>query len=244
MMQIHKVETPDGVMAVQVFRPEGPATTGVILYMDAFGPRPALAGMAERMAALGHVVALPDLFYRHGAYGPFDAATAFAREETAVPLRAMIGATSQDMTVADSAPVLQILAEQGVTGPVAAVGYCMGGGRAISVAAAYPQRIRLAASLHGGNLAADQPGSPHLRLGSVSARVYVGVAGVDRSFPPEQSARLALALREAGTDHLIETYPTCQHGWCVPDHSVFDAEGASRHWRRLEMLFAESLRTW
>ena len=29
------------------------AAPGVILYMDAFGPRPALGGMAERMAAEG-----------------------------------------------------------------------------------------------------------------------------------------------------------------------------------------------
>ena len=70
---------------------------------------------------------------------------------------------------------------------------------------------------------------------------YVGVAGVDRSFPPEQSARLAQALREAELDHQIENYVGKAHGWCVPDHSVYDHDGAERHWKRLTTLFAEAL---
>lgn len=234
-------QTAEGTMGLALFRPDRPTTTGVILYMDAFGPRPALEEMAARMAALGHVVVLPDLFYRFGAYGPFEAATAFSQAETAQTLRGMIGATTQEMTARDTAAVLKILKAEGVTGPVAAVGYCMGGGRALTAAATYPDRIALAASLHGGNLASDQPDSPHRLAAQIKARVYVGVAGEDRSFPPAQSALLAQALREGQVDHLIETYPGCAHGWCVADHAVYDAAGAARHWRRLEMLFAETL---
>jgi carboxymethylenebutenolidase len=64
---------------------------------------------------------------------------------------------------------------------------------------------------------------------------------VDRSFPPEQSARLAEALRAAEVDNVIENYAGMAHGWCVPDHSVFDAAGAERHWKRLATLFNETL---
>jgi carboxymethylenebutenolidase len=145
------------------------------------------------------------------------------------------------MTVRDTQSFLALLDAEGATGDVATVGYCMGGGRALQAAAAYPDRIKAAASLHGGNLASDAPDSPHLRAGSIKARVYVGSAGVDRSFPPEQSAKLAQALREAEVDHVIENYVGCQHGWCVPDHSVYDPAGAERHWQRLEVLFAEGL---
>ena len=83
-------------------------------------------------------------------------------------------------------------------GPMAAVGYCMGGGRAINAAAAYPERIASAASFHGGRLASEAPDSPHLNVATIKGRVYVGSAGVDESVPPEQSARLAEALRRAG----------------------------------------------
>ena len=240
--QIRRVETAEGGVTGKVFRPSGAVTTGVILYMDAFGPRPSLAAMAERMAGWGHVVLLPDLFWRFGAYGPFDARTAFETPETATQLRGMMGATSQDMTVQDGAVFLDMLAAEGVSGAVATVGYCMGGARALNAAAAYPDRIKAAASFHGGNLASDAADSPHLRVGSIRGRVYVGCAGVDRSFPPEQSARLAQALREAGLDHVIENYVGMAHGWCVADHAVYDAVGAERHWRRLEGLLVESLR--
>ncbi|TIO58386.1 MAG: dienelactone hydrolase family protein, partial [Mesorhizobium sp.] len=94
---------------------------------------------------------------------------------------------------------------------------------------------------HGGNLASDAPDSPHRKAASMKARIYVGVAGVDRSFPPEQSARLAEALRVAEVDHTIENYVGVGHGWCVKDHSVYDEAGAERHWKRLITLFAETL---
>jgi carboxymethylenebutenolidase len=230
--------TAEGELTATVFHPPVSGTSGVILYMDAFGPRPALFDMAARIAGWGHVVLVPDLFYRTGAYGPFDPATAFEDPVTRGQIMGLMGATTQDMTERDTAVFLEML---DVAGAVGTVGYCMGGGRALLAAAAYPDRIGAAASFHGGNLASDAPDSPHLRVGSIKGRVYVASAGVDRSFPPEQSARLAQALRVGGVDHAIENYVGMAHGWCVADHGVYDAVGAARHWRRLETLFAEAL---
>jgi len=236
-----EITTADGTARAGLFRAPNGTTAGVILYMDAFGPRPALDGMAERLAALGYVVLVPDLFYREAPYGPFEAKTAFANEESAARLRALIAGTTQAMSTRDTGAFLDALAKQGATGPVGAVGYCMGGARALNAAAAYPDRIRAAASFHGGNLAGDNADSPHRRAAEIKAKVYVGTAGVDRSFPPEQSARLAEALRVAEVDHVIENYVGMGHGWCVPDHSVYDDKGAERHWKRLETFFGEAL---
>jgi carboxymethylenebutenolidase len=235
------IKAADGDVAVQVIRPDGAVTTGVILYMDAFGPRPALFEMATRIAGWGHVVVVPDLFYRFGAYGPFDPLTAFVNEVTRAELMTMLGTTTQDQTVADTAAFLHLLTDEGVTGRIGTVGYCMGGARALNAAAAYPDRIVAAASFHGGGLASDAADSPHRRVAAITGRVYVGGAGVDRSFPPEQSAALSQALREAEVDHITENYVGMQHGWTVPDHSVYDAKGADRHWRRLAEFFGETL---
>jgi carboxymethylenebutenolidase len=239
-MSVEKIEiaTRDGTAPAHLLRG---GKAGVILYMDAFGVRPALDQMGERLVALGYTVLIPDLFYRFGPYDPFDAKTAFGEEATKVKIMGMMGATSQALTVADTGAFLDALSEAGATGPVGAVGYCLGGGRALHAAAAYPDRIKAAASLHGGNLAADSDDSPHRAAAQIKARVYVGVAGVDRSFPPEQSATLARALREAEVDHQIENYVGKAHGWCVPDSAVFDHEGAERHWKRIATLFAETL---
>ena len=240
------VETADGQAKAGVFSPAGATHAahlpGVILYMDAFGPRPALDGMAERLAEAGHVVLVPDLFYRSGNYGPFDPRTAFGEDATRQQLMGLMQATSQAMTERDGAAFIDVLEREGVSGPIGTVGYCMGGSRALTAAAAYPDRIKAAASFHGGNLASDAPDSPHLRAAAIRGRVYVGTAGIDRSFPPEQSARLAQALREADVDYAIENYVGMSHGWTIPDHTVFDEAGAERHWNRLLTFFAKSLR--
>ena len=235
-----EIKTEDGTAKARLFRPAA-AKAGVILYMDIFGPRPTLDQMAERLAGHGYAVLVPDLFYRNVPYGPFDPKTAFGEERSKAALSALSGGTTQDMTIRDGAAFLDALAAEGITGPVGVVGYCMGGARALNAAASYPDRIVAAASFHGGNLASVTADSPHRKAASIKARVYVGVAGVDRSFPPEQSARLAEALRVAEVDHAIENYVGMGHGWCVADHSVYNAAGAERHWKRLTTLFAETL---
>ena len=66
--------TSDGTLDCYLHAPaeEGPWPL-VVVYMDAFGIRPALAGMARRLAAEGYAVVIPNLYYRHGAFAPFDA---------------------------------------------------------------------------------------------------------------------------------------------------------------------------
>jgi len=235
-----EIRTADGVCKAGLFGPAN-AKAGVILYMDAFGPRPALDDMAEQLAGHGYAVLVPDLFYRAGAYGPFDAKTGFAEEKSRTELRALIGGTTQDMTMRDTGAFIEALEKAGVSGAIGTVGYCMGGSRALNAAAAHPERILAAASFHGGNLASDSPDSPWRNAARLKARVYVGSAGVDGSFPPEQSALLAESLRAAGVDHILENYVGMGHGWCVADHSVYDEAGAERHWRRLLTLFEETL---
>ena len=239
-----EIRTQDGTAKAGLFAPAGGASgakAGVILYMDAFGPRPALDTMAARLAGEGYFVLVPDLFYRHGAYGPFDAKTAFSTEEGSKLIRGMLADTTQDMTMRDSKAFVDALSSHGASGPIGTVGYCMGGARALNAAAARPDRVAAAASFHGGNLAGDAPDTPAANAGRIKARVYVGVSGVDKSFPPEQSARLAEALRTAEVDHAVENYVGMAHGWCVPDHGVYDEKGAERHWKRLLTFFAETL---
>ncbi len=239
------ITTADGVAKATFFRPDqqpvGKPARGVIFYMDGMGPRDALFQMAQRLADAGYAVLLPDLFYRFGGYGPFSGAS-FSKEDERNKIMSMIRGTTQAMTKADTKAFIDALDAENIAGPLGVVGYCFGGGRALTAAASYPDRIAAAASFHGGNLAGDAEDSPHRLADKIKARVYVGVAGVDGSFPPEQSARLAEALRVGGVDHMIENYVGMTHGWTVPDRDgVYDERGAERHWKRLLALFEEAL---
>ena len=60
-----ELKSGDGVLDLHVFtRASGVGPwPAVVLYMDAFGIRPELADMAQRLASNGYVVALPNLYY-------------------------------------------------------------------------------------------------------------------------------------------------------------------------------------
>jgi carboxymethylenebutenolidase len=116
----------------------------------------------------------------------------------------------------------------------------MGGRSSLLVAGHHPDRVGAAASFHGGNLAADDPDSPHLLADRIRARVLVAAAQNDRVFPAEQHERLAKALTAAGVDHRIETYPA-EHGFAVPDNATYDAEADRRHWAALAELYGGTL---
>jgi len=240
-----EIKTEDGTAKAGLFAPDGASSSnglpGVIHYMDIFGPRPALDGMAQRLADHGYLVLVPDLFYRFGPY-EFDARTSFSDPALKEKAMTMLQKTPYDLTEKDTGFFIDALTENGASKKIGTVGYCMGGGHALTAAAGYPDRVAAAASFHGGRLATDADNSPHKRAAEMKGAVYIGTAGVDNSCPPEQSALLAKSLREAEVPYVIENYVGMKHGWAVPDHGVFDEAGSERHWKRLITFFGETLK--
>lgn len=237
------ITTADGTCPAVVVAPDGDgAWPAVIMFMDAGGVRPALIQMAEHLAGMGYVTLLPELYYRHGIYEPFNFATALGDPDERNRLMSMVASVTKEMAAADAGAFLDFLSGHAqVAGTkVGSTGYCMGGGLSLTAAAHHPDRIVAAASFHGGRLATDAPDSPHLVVGNITGRVYVAGAQNDASFPAEQAAHLEQALTEAGVDHTIETYPAL-HGFAVPDNPTYDAEAAARHWLALDQLFGAML---
>jgi carboxymethylenebutenolidase len=109
------------------------------------------------------------------------------------------------------------------------------------VAGRVPERVAAAMSFHGGGLATDDPGSPHLLADQIRAAVYVGGAENDASFTPESAETLDKALTAADVEHTIEWY-TAAHGFAVSDHrAVYDPDAAERHWKAMETFFGAKL---
>ena len=82
--------------------------------------------------------------------------------------------------MSDTAAALDWLSgqSQARTGKVGVTGYCMGCGIALRAAGTFPDRIAAAAGFHGGNLATDEPDSPHLLAPKITAKVLI--AGTER----------------------------------------------------------------
>jgi carboxymethylenebutenolidase len=239
-----EIRTGEGVARVLAFRGGDGPRPGVLLFVDAYGVREVMARKAERLAGRGYVVLVPDVFYRAGAYPPFDKATVWSDPPERARLMALIGSVTAERLRGDAALFLDTLLARGARADrLAAVGYCMGGRLAFLTAALHPERLRAVASFHGGGLVSDGPESPHRLAGQVKASLYFAVADEDRSCTPEQQGALAAALGAAHLPYAIELYPGKRHGFAVPDHvGAHDADAEARHWRRLEAFLDETLR--
>ena len=237
------VRTPDGLAHAFVHHGDAGPRPGVVLYTDAYAVRPAMHAAAERIASLGHVVLLPDVFYRSAGYRAFDPVTAFSDPQERERVMALVGTLTPERMGADAGAYLDALASRADVrrDRLATMGYCMGGRFAFVSAAAHPERVRAVASFHGGGLVSDKPESPHRMAEHVKAAVYLGIADQDRSCTPEHQGALASALAAAGVRYCMELYAGKRHGFAVPDSAVHDAEAEARHWTRLETFLAESL---
>jgi carboxymethylenebutenolidase len=237
------ITTADGACPVTLATPDGGGPwPGVVMYPDAGGVRQTFVDMAERLAALGYAVLVPDVYYRDAGWAPFDMATVFADQGERTRLFGMISKVTPDIMVRDAAAFFDYLESRPeVSGSAfGTTGYCMGGRTSLVVAGRVPERVAAAMSFHGGGLATDDAGSPHLLADAIRATVYVGGAKDDGSFTAEQAETLEKALTAAGVEHTIEFYDAA-HGFAVPDNAPYDEAAAERHWKAMESTFGANL---
>ncbi|MBX3158985.1 MAG: dienelactone hydrolase family protein [Deltaproteobacteria bacterium] len=232
-----ELTTPDGTVAVYVTHPEGTGPwPGVVMFPDAFGPRPTSRAMADRLSAHGYGVLVPDTLYRSRPYEPFDPATVFGGSAPAELQRLMhvLEATTDELAMRDTAVYIDHLRSlPQIRGPhVAVMGYCLGGGLALRAGCAHAGSIAAVLSIHGGRFVTE-PGAAAEIAASLRAPAYVAVAEIDRRHDAATSARLEAAFRDAGVEHAVELYAGAAHGFTVPDLPPYDRDAAERHWVRV-----------
>ena len=236
------IRSADGAMQTFVVHPEenGPFPV-VLFYMDAPGKREELHDMARRLAAVGYFVVLPNLYYRQSRDFQL-------KERTEAGLAQMFGlmATLNAATTrCDTEALLQFVGAQAAADAsrIGAVGYCMSGPFVMWAAAAFPDRLRCIASIHGANMATEAPDSPHRIAAQVHCESYFACAEIDKWAPSADIAALQTALDAAGTPHRIEWYPKVEHGFVFPLRAgIYDRPAAERHYERLFSLFDRRLR--
>jgi carboxymethylenebutenolidase len=236
------IPTADGAMNSFVVHPEegGPFPV-VLFYMDAPGKREELHDMARRIAAVGYFVVLPNLYYRRSRD--------FRLTERTEPAMArmfwLMATLDATTTESDTHAMLRFVdAQPGADARrVGAVGYCMSGPFVMWAAAAYPERFRCLASIHGANMATDKPDSPHRMAPRIRCESYFACAEIDKWAPPADIEKLQAALRAAATPHRIEWYAGAEHGFVFPLRAgIYNQAAAERHWERLFSLFGRTLR--
>ncbi len=239
------INTEDGVADAYLAQPPGRAGTspGVLFIMDAFGLRPRIEEMVDRIAARGFVVLAPNVLYRSRGMSNTempDLEDPAQRERFFARLRPAMAELTPERIASDGAAYLDCLGEL-ASPPFAITGYCMGGRVGWRIAAAYPERVAALAAFHAGGLVSDDEGSPHLSAGAISAELYLGHADNDQSMTREHVAALEQALDEAGVRYRSELYEGAAHGYTMSDTAAYDEAAAERHFTELFALLDRTI---
>ena len=239
-----EVKTADGVADSVLFHPAGKGTwPAVLIWPDIAGLRPAFREMGRRLASQGHVVLVPNPFYRSVkgvvATPGFD----FSKPEDRARVMGYRQAMTNDGIDNDAKAYVAFLDAQPQTNKkkkVGVQGYCMGGPLSFRTAAAVPGRIGAVGSFHGGGLTTKNPDSPHLLIPKTNASYLVAVAQNDDKAQPDSKDILKAAFAEAKKPATVEVYPA-NHGWCVKGSQVYNEAEAERAWAELSKLYKSAL---
>ena len=227
-------------------RPDDASHPGVLFLMDAFGLRPTIEEMVDRVAADGYIVLAPNLFYRSGR-SPVPATPDLSDPDRRASffgsLRPLMDELTPERLAGDGGVYLDYLEQAGAPGPAAITGYCMGARVGWRIATAHPDRVAALAGFHAGGLVTDAPDSPHLSAAELRAELYFGFADQDPSMGAEQIATLERALEESGARYRSEVYAGAGHGYTMADSPVYDEAARERHFSELRGLLERTVGT-
>jgi len=209
-----------------------PSTMGYIVAPEGEGPFPAVIlihewnGLVDRVRQVAD--ALADEGYVALAADMYSGRIGTNRGEN-VALMQEVEADPERMIANLDAAVDYLRARSDVTGKVAAMGWCFGGGVALSFALGGESHDGTA--IFYGRLLED----PEV-LASIHHPVYGTFAALDSSIPPDEVNRFAEALRAAGIENDIHIYDDVNHGfWLWVDRDPETAAGpAADAWIRLK----------
>jgi carboxymethylenebutenolidase len=218
---------------------EDPATRGYVVAPDGEGPFAAVIlihewnGLVDRVRQVAD--ALADEGYVALAADLYAGRTGSDRAENVALMRE--AQADPELIIANlNAAVAYLRNRSDVTGKVAAMGWCFGGGVALSFALGGENHDGTA--IFYGRLVED----PDV-LASIDHPVYGTFAELDSGIPPEQVERFAEALRSAGVENDIHVYDDVNHGfWLWVDRDPETAAGPAAHaWSRLKAYLARVL---
>ena len=182
--------------------------------------------MADAMAAEGYVALAADLYSGRTGSNP---------DENMALVREVQGNPSQIIANLDAAARF-LRSRDDVTGRIATMGWCFGGGIALSYAIGGEEHEGTA--IFYGSLVTD----PAV-LASLGHEIYGTFAEMDGGIPPETVNQFVEALRSAGVDNDVHIYDAVDHGfWLRVDEEPELREApALDAWLRLRAYLERTL---
>ncbi|MEE4296270.1 MAG: dienelactone hydrolase family protein [Wenzhouxiangella sp.] len=226
-----KVQSVEGQQVA--YFDEDPDTRGYLAVPEGEGPFPAVILIHEWNGVVDRIRHTADAFAKHGyiafAADLYRGRTGSNREENIALMRE---ARSDEETIIRNldAAVRWVRENTPATGKVATVGWCFGGGLALSYALG-GERHEGTAIFYGSLI--DDPE----QMSHIHHEVYGTFAENDRGIPVEEVENFVEALRKAGIENDVHIYDDVDHGfWLYTERDPANNRPAAAHaWERLKM---------
>ncbi|GKV19520.1 hypothetical protein SLEP1_g29766 [Rubroshorea leprosula] len=171
--------------------------TAILLVSDVYGyEAPNLRKLADKVAAAGFHVLVPDFFY----------GDPFVPDNSDRPIMVWIKDHGADKGFEDAKPVIDALKSKGITA-IGAAGFCWGA--KVVVQLAISGLIQAAVLLHPSLVTVDD-------IKGVNAPTAVLGAEIDQMSPPELLKKFEEVLNaKPEVDGYVKIFPKVAHGWTV-----------------------------
>jgi len=212
---------------------EDPDTRGYLAVPEGEGPFPAVILIHEWNGVVDRIRHTADAFAEHGyiafAADLYRGRTGSNRDENIALMRE--ARSDEEIIIRNlDAAVRWVRENTPSTGKVATVGWCFGGGLALSYALG-GERHEGTAIFYGSLI--DDPE----QMSHIHHEVYGTFAENDRGIPVEEVENFVEALRQAGIENDVHIYDDVNHGfWLYTERDPANNRPAAAHaWERLKM---------
>jgi len=198
---------------------------GLLVIQEWWGLVPHIKDVVDRFGAAGFTALAPDLYHGESSTEPDGAG------------KLMMGLHLQQ-AAKDLSGAIALLQERSGREKVGVVGYCMGGGLALVVAAQRPDAVAAVAPYYGLiPWATAQP-----EWSAIAAKIVGEYAELDDFAAPDATRALEATLRELGKDVTLHVHSGCNHAFFNDARpEVYDAAASAAAWNRTIELFRTTL---
>ncbi len=204
----------DGTFAF-VAQPDDDARhPGIVLIQEWWGIEPHIRDLAQKLAAEGFVVAVPDLYHGKIATEPNDA------QRMMMMIRGNIDRAAREIIGAlDTVKAMPNVEPK----KLGLMGFCIGGFMAYVVASRYPD-LGAVVAFYG----AGYDPTPE-EVAKINAPVLAIYGSKDQSIPPDQIKKIQQVFKAEGKNITVKIYDA-SHAFINPSHGMGNEKAAAEAW--------------
>jgi carboxymethylenebutenolidase len=230
MGEMVTIRTPDGEFGAYLARPSAGKAPAIVVIQEIFGVNAVMRETADEFAAQGYLAVCPDLFWR---IQPGIDITDKTEAEWKKAFE-LYNAFDVDLGVKDIAAAIAFARDDnGSTGKVGSVGFCLGG--LLAFLTATRTDVDAAVGYYGVGI------EKHLgEAENLSDPLLLHIAEADQFVPKEAQALIVATLKNHPQVELY-TYPGRDHAFARKGGEHYDAADAAKAHARTLALFKKAL---